>query len=334
MNTVIIDKILIVMIDNEHSKIIQSSNYIDLVEGTTEYYDKKIEKALTSSTKKDVVVGENHALFVDAQQMLESDELFKEKVTKISNELFELGKKIDEMPNSNILFIECKVDGKKYILILKLNYKMVPMSIIEEINGQEVIKFVNRQMLPPKTSSVDEAIIINIEDKQLSIIEKRFVIDGKPGYYLNDQYIKGEPKLTDKQKMSLVNKVVRKVDGQFNVVDGDPLPLVKQELVNLVMEHQPIKPIEIAKKIVQNDYNACQEVEIIMQDLGIVESDTIENMPGDVGKLARCKLVLDNDKILELDVEDYLNGEDVSTELSTSGFTTLTIKNIKDIIIK
>src|SRR5699024_11016785 len=106
-----------------------------------------------------------------------------------------------------------------------------------------------------KTTAVEEAIIIDIENNSLSIIEKRFMIDGKPGYYLNDQYIKGEPKLSDKQKMSIVNKVVKKVDSEYAVFEGDPLPVVKKELAQLVMEHRPIKPMELAKKVVESDYN-------------------------------------------------------------------------------
>ena len=110
------------------------------------------------------------------------------------------------------------------------------------------------------------------------LIEKRYMIDGKPGYYLNEQYIKGEPKLTDKQKMSIVNKVVKKVDSEYNVVEGDPLPLVKKELVDLVMDHRPVKPMELAKKVMGNDYNATEEVELIMRDLGIEEDDEIVNV--------------------------------------------------------
>ena len=34
------------MLDLEHSKIIYSDTFINLTEGTTEYYDKKIEKCL------------------------------------------------------------------------------------------------------------------------------------------------------------------------------------------------------------------------------------------------------------------------------------------------
>ena len=210
----------------------------------------------------------------------------------------------------------------------------MPMSLIEEVDGKQSIRFVNQQILPNKTTAVEEAIIINVEDSILSIIEKRFMIDGKPGYYLNEQYIKGEPKLTDKQKMSIVNKVVKKVDSQYNVIDGDPLPVVKKELVDLVMEHRPVKPLELAKKVMGDDYNASEEVETIMKDLGIEEDDEIVNVPISLDRMSRCKLVLDDDRIIELNVEDYLEGIDIEKEIDENGKTKIILKNIQDIVVK
>ncbi|WP_300082026.1 nucleoid-associated protein [uncultured Thomasclavelia sp.] len=333
-NTIIIDKILIHMLDLEHSKVIYSDTFINLVEGTTEYYDKKIEKCLENTGIKELVVGSQHHLLQAARNMLESDETFKEESIKITQDLFNLCTKIEEMPNANLMFVELKVDGKKYILVIKLNYKTMPMSLIEEVDGKQSIRFVNQQILPNKTTAVEEAIIISVEDSILSIIEKRFMIDGKPGYYLNEQYIKGEPKLTDKQKMSIVNKVVKKVDSQYNVIDGDPLPVVKKELVDLVMEHRPVKPLELAKKVMGDDYNASEEVETIMKDLGIEEDDEIVNVPISLDRMSRCKLVLDDDRIIELNVEDYLDGIDIEKEIDENGKTKIILKNIQDIVVK
>ena len=322
------------MLDLEHSKVIYSDTFINLVEGTTEYYDKKIEKCLENTGIKELVVGSQHHLLQAARNMLESDETFKEESIKITQDLFNLCTKIEEMPNANLMFVELKVDGKKYILIIKLNYKTMPMSLIEEVDGKQSIRFVNQQILPNKTTAVEEAIIINVEDSILSIIEKRFMIDGKPGYYLNEQYIKGEPKLTDKQKMSIVNKVVKKVDSQYNVIGGDPLPVVKKELVDLVMEHRPVKPLELAKKVMGDDYNASEEVETIMKDLGIGEDDEIVNVPISLDRMSRCKLVLDDDRIIELNVEDYLDGIDIEKEIDENGKTKIILKNIQDIVVK
>lgn len=322
------------MLDLEHSKVIYSDTFINLVEGTTEYYDKKIEKCLENTGIKELVVGSQHHLLQAARNMLESDETFKEESIKITQDLFNLCTKIEEMPNANLMFVELKVDGKKYILIIKLNYKTMPMSLIEEVDGKQSIRFVNQQILPNKTTAIEEAIIINVENSILSIIEKRFMIDGKPGYYLNEQYIKGEPKLTDKQKMSIVNKVVKKVDSQYNVIDGDPLPVVKKELVDLVMEHRPVKPLELAKKVMGDDYNASEEVETIMKDLGIEEDDEIVNVPISLDRMSRCKLVLDDDRIIELNVEDYLDGIDIEKEIDENGKTKIILKNIQDIVVK
>jgi hypothetical protein len=334
MNTIIIDKILIHMFDMEHSKLICSDRFINLTEGTTEYYDKKIEKVITSSMKKELVVGEHHHLLELANNMLVDNDSFRKEAKQISEDLFSLCRKIDEMPNANIMYVECKVDGVKHIIVIKLNFKITPVSVIEEVDGERQIKFMNQQILPPKSTNVDEAIVINMEDNIISLIEKRFTIDGKPGYYLNEQYIKGEPKLTDKQKLSIVNKVVKKVDGEFNVVEGDPLPLVKKELVELVMDHKPVKPMELAKKVMQNDYNASEEVELIMKDLGIVEDDEIYNVPGNMDRMARCKLVLDEDRIIELDVEDYINNRDITKESNADGTSKIIISNIRDIVVK
>ena len=240
--------------------------------------------------------------------MIIDDEQFIAESKKIAQDLFAVSKYVEEMPNSNLMFVECKVDGEKMILIMKLNYKVTPISIVEEVDGKRFIKFVNRQSLPPKTSAVEEAIIINVDKNTVSLIEKRFQIDGKPGYYLNEQYIKGEPKLTDKQKMSIVNKVVKKVDSEYNVFEGDPTAMVKKEMIDLVMEHLPLKPME--------------------------EDDEIVNVPLSLDRMSRCKLVLDDDRIIELNVEDYLNHENITTETDMSGYSTITLNNIKDIKIK
>ena len=334
MNTTIIDKILIHMLDIEHNQVIYSDSFVDLVEGTTEYYDKKIEKCLKNTSIKELITGQEHHLLVAAREMIESEEAFMKHSRLIAQELFAIARLIEEMPNANLLFIECKVNGEKMMLIIKLNYKMTPVSIIEEVEGKRIIRFSTQQCLPPKTANVEEAIIINVDKNTISLIEKRFMIDGKPGYYLNEQYIKGEPKLSDKQKMSIVNKVVKKVDSEYNVFEGDPGAVVKQEMINLVMDHKPIKPMEVAKKVVEKDYNASEEVEVIMRDLGIQEDDEIVNIPLSLERMSRCKLVLDDDRVIELNVEDYLNKENMMTSTDESGFTTITLNNIKEIKIK
>lgn len=334
MNTVIIDKFLIHKFDMEHSKVITSDKLIDLDSGSIEYYDIKIDKAIHSPIKKEVIVGSEHQVFQYATKMLESEEAFKENAKAISNDLFNLCKIIPEMPDANIFYVECKIDGQKHILVLKINYKAIATCLMDESDGLNNIRFVNRQMPPAKTSAIDDALIINVDKRSLSIIEKRYLIDGKFGYLINDHYIKGEPKLSDKQKIGFINKIVKQVDSVYNVVEGNPLPFVKKEVANLILEKQPIKPVAVAKKVLEKDYNAVNEAQDLFEEVGIIEQDEVINVPGNLDKMSRCKLVIDEDRVVELDLDDYLNKRNLSIEHDALGNTILKFTNIRDIVVK
>ena len=112
------------MLDIEHNQVIYSDSFVDLVEGTTEYYDKKIEKCLKNTSIKELITGQEHHLLVAAREMIESEEAFMKHSRLIAQKLFAIARLIEEMPNANLLFIECKVNGEKMMLIIKLNYKI------------------------------------------------------------------------------------------------------------------------------------------------------------------------------------------------------------------
>lgn len=329
-STIIKSRILVNILDMQHSKTIISNHLINLEDEVIEYYDLKLNKALYNSGLKEVIVGQEHHLLTLARNMIIDDEQFIAGASELTNDLMRVVKGIPEMPDSSLLFVECNKDGEKVLAILKLNYKVIAITK----NDSKGIKIVNVQSLPPKSSNVEEAIIVNLDRNQVFIIEKKFMIDGKNEYYLNSQYIKGEPQLTDQQKINLMTKVIKKVDSEFNICPGDPLPVIKKEIKDLVTKHQPIVPLAIAKKLAKDDYNAQKEAEELMQDLGIGDDEIPSvNLKG-FGKLDRCKLILDDERIVEMPLMDYLEKIDMSEEESTSGRLTITLKNIEEIKIK
>ena len=48
VNTIVINKILMHMLDFEHRKIYHSTDFVDMNETSIDYYRKKVEKALNS----------------------------------------------------------------------------------------------------------------------------------------------------------------------------------------------------------------------------------------------------------------------------------------------
>ena len=212
--------------------------------------------------------------------------------------------------------------------VLKLNYRTIPMSVVEEGN----VRITKQQVLPMMGSAVDEAIIMNCDQKQLFLIEKKYTIDGKPDFYLNPQWIKGEEKLTDKQKISTMKKVIKKMDDIYNVNDGKALPLMKQEIQEKIDLNQPVKPLEVVKKVLEKDYQAQEESEIMMKDLGIGEEDQIQSLS--LAAMDICKLVLDDEIEVKLPIEEYLSGNRVEKIKQDDGTYSIVVKDINEVIVK
>lgn len=328
MNTIVINKILMHMLDFEHRKIYHSTDFVDMNETSIDYYRKKVEKALNSPSLKELTVGSLHEMMLRSEKMIESQEEYIKQAHEMTDKLFALGSVIEEMPNSNVLFVDCYKNGERYVGVLKLNYRYIPMSVIDENN----IRITKKQVLPTMGSPVDEAIIVNVDAKKLFLIEKKYNIDGKLDFYLNAQWIKGEEKLTDKQKISTMKKVVRKMDDIYNVNDGKALPLMKHEIQEKIDTNQPVKPLEIVKKVLEKDGQAQEESEIMMKDLGIGEEDQIESLS--LTAMDKCKLVLDDEIEISLPIEEYLSGDKVEKVKQEDGTYSILLKDVSEVIVK
>lgn len=328
MNTIVINKILMHMLDFEYRKIYHSTDFVDMNETSIDYYRKKVEKALNSPSLKELTVGSLHEMMLRSDKMIESDEEFIKQAHEMTDKLFALGSVIEEMPNSNVLFVDCYKNGERYVAALKLNYRYIPMSVIDEEN----IRITKKQVLPTMGSPVDEAIVVNVDAKKLFLIEKKYMIDGRMDFYLNAQWIKGEEKLTDKQKMSTMKKVVKKMDDIYNVNDGKALPLMKHEIQERIDTNQPVKPLEIVKKVLESDGQAQEESEIMMKDLGIDEEDRIESLS--LTSMDKCKLVLDDDIEISLPIEEYLSGDKVEKVKQEDGTYSILLKDVSEVIVK
>ena len=316
------------MLDFEHRKIYHSTDFVDMNETSIDYYRKKVEKALNSPSLKELTVGSLHEMMLRSDKMIESDEEFIKQAHEMTDKLFALGSVIEEMPNSNVLFVDCYKNGETYVAALKLNYRYIPMSVIDEEN----IRITKKQVLPTMGSPVDEAIVVNVDAKKLFLIEKKYMIDGRMDFYLNAQWIKGEEKLTDKQKMSTMKKVVKKMDDIYNVNDGKALPLMKHEIQERIDTNQPVKPLEIVKKVLESDGQAQEESEIMMKDLGIDEEDRIESLS--LTSMDKCKLVLDDDIEISLPIEEYLSGDKVEKVKQEDGTYSILLKDVSEVIVK
>lgn len=121
------------------------------------------------------------------------------------------------------------------------------------------------------------------------------------------------------------------MDDIYNVNDGKALPLMKQEIQEKMETNQPVKPLEIVKKVLERDYQAQEESELMMKDLGINEEDQISVL---AGAMDTCKLVLDDEIEVKLPIEEYLSGSHLEKIKQPDGTYSIVLKDINEVIVK
>lgn len=329
VNTIVINKILVHMIDFEHRKIHLSDEFATLNDTTQDYYQKKVEKGLNSNQIKQVVVGSMHEMMLRANQMIENDKKFKEQAKEVTEKFFKLGSVIEGMPNCMVLHVDCYKDGDRVVAALKLNYKFVPVSVLDPDN----VRISRAQTLPGIGAPVDEAIIVNVDRHSLYLIEKKYAIDGKLDTYLNTQWIKGEEKLTDRQKVSAMTKVVKKAEANYSVKDSQAIALMKQQLNQKVMHQEVIKPIEIVQQVLASNDQAAEESKENLKNLGVDSEDTI-NANTLTSAIEKCKITTDTDMSVTVSVEDYVNKNNIEIRENTDGTSDIILSHINEINVR
>lgn len=230
------------------------------------------------------------------------------------------------------LFIcDCELDEKHTIIVMKIVLKVTYKQCFdkEETYVEKVFS------LPTSKSTPNEGFIINLDDKSISILERKVkYIDGDKGLYISENIFRSVLELNRslKETMKFLYKAVEKVNKENKIYDIDTRPVIN----DVIYKNEDVDGIKISDLLneVYKDYGAYQETVTILNDLGIHEEDKIPYI--DFSKLAKVKLKLDDDQIIEMSVEDYVNRDTGVLEIKDGlyGRKTVIINNINTVEVK
>ncbi len=304
------------------------------VTGSLEYYDKRLEKVFHHPGLKEIHVGSMAPILTRAKAMAENNDDFLVFSRLIAEEWFEICLKIENMPDSSLVFAHVRYEGEDWLAVLKLNYKSAPTLLHERDEaGRQIMRIALRPGVPAAGQGGDEAILVNVDRNRVYLLERRFMIDGRMSFYLNEQYLHGETQFSDREMMRMMTKAVNDVNEQYHVVKKDPNALIKQALVSKAELLEDIKPNEVAAEIFAADEDAREECLAELDDLGIAKDAVMRTVPG-LERMTTCRLELDTGMKVTLNVADYLNENHVKVVTEKDGTLTVTLTDIHEIIVK
>ncbi|WP_302578741.1 nucleoid-associated protein, partial [Anaerobutyricum hallii] len=140
----------------------------------------------------------------------ESDETsFIETSQAIANKLYvAMGEGLD-IPAADLLFVTFQVEGTIYLALLKMNYKMsYTHHVARELTQYEDDLLRNVEISRTRsflsgTSRISEAAIINLSDRSIKLLEKRYEVNGEKVYYLSENFLVCRTSIPPKKKLNI-----------------------------------------------------------------------------------------------------------------------------------
>ena len=217
---IVIRKAILHILDTNRGECILSNTLLDPGPDLHDFIRNHIYKIVSSDDTKNCEFNpEASPIYSILETWDESDDAsFIETSQAIANKLYiAMGEGLD-IPAADLLFVTFQAEGTIYLALLKMNYKEsytheITASDSEDTNlnsNDSNIPVINtgivksRALLPSATSRIPEAVIINLSDYHIKLLEKRYEINGEKAYYLSENFLICHTNIPPKKKLNIM----------------------------------------------------------------------------------------------------------------------------------
>lgn len=338
MNTILVDDIIIRnailhIMDSTVGMPVLSDALLELGPDLNEFLRGHIYKIASSDDVKSCRFKEESYM----HQLLED---FKEEnLIQISQEigrhLYTIMNQNIAIPSGDLLIVTYQMHSKKYLALLKMNYKEYYI----HATGTDVYGNVNdmikqKATLPSETSKLSEAVLIGLEDYYIELVEKKYEINGTKMNYLSQVFLECSSRLSSKAKLNIVTKAVEQLKEKYFEDEYDKHMEVKSILREEYLEQGAIHTKEIGEKIFRDNPEIQKEYIEKLEKYNIAEEVVKPKNQQTLKRLEKQFLTTDSGIEINIPIDIYKDKNTVEFITNTDGTISVLIKNINQLSSK
>lgn len=266
------------------------------------------------------------------------DLLIKDKNTFLSisktlaTELYGIMLKHVDIPSADVLFTLFECEKVPYLGILKMNYKTSYIHyVLEDQDSQANTIIKQRTALPNENQRLEEVILINLDNKEIKILEKKYDINGEKDFYLTPLFLKSTFNRSNKEKFDIVNNTLKSMNKKYFDADVTQSMDVKKAMLESVEETGVIDVNKVADVAFENNLELKQEFQETIQKKGMEETYvSFEAAPPK--KIEKQVIKTDTGIEINIPMEQYSNGKTLEFLNNPDGTISIVIKNVGRIV--
>ena len=254
----------------------------------------------------------------------------------ISTHLYTIMNQNIDITPADLLLVTYQWSSTIYLAILKMNYKetYVHLTGTDESYGNynDIIK--QTATLPSQSSRLNEAVLINLSDYSIQLVEKKYDINGVKTNYLSEIFLQCKTNLSPKTKLNIVTKAVEQINKKYYEDDFDKKMESKSILHNEYMEQGMINTESLGEKLFGNIPEIKEEFTEKLEKYNLHTDEVKLQNKQTTKRLEKQYLTTDTGIEINIPMEQYNNKENVEFITNPDGTISVLIKNINQLSSK
>lgn len=369
---IVIRKAILHILDTVHGDCILSNTLLDPGPDLYEFIRNHIYKIVISDDTKDCEFNpETSPVYSVLAAWDESDEeSFISTSQVIAEKLYTAMAQGLDIPAADLLFVTFQAEGVIYLALLKMNYKEsytheisvsdIPddglsdtdISADADIDSgtdissgiaskrepataevhADIVK--SRALLPASSTRIPEAIVINLDDLHIKLLEKRYDVNGEKVFYLSENFLVCHTSLPPKKKLNILTRVINTISNKYDGADLKTKMDTKSALQKEYVDRQSFDVEEIGNRLFGNSPEKKSEFDEKMEQYDLQFDNFTVTNESTVKKLEKQIMVTDSGIEISIPMETYNKLANLEVQTDVTGKTTIIIKNIDNLILK
>ncbi len=254
----------------------------------------------------------------------------------------EIGRYLYTIMNQNIsispgdLFaVTYQVDSTMHLALLKMNYKesYIHYAVSDDQgNYNDVIK--QKVTLPPETSKLSEAVLINLADYSIKLVEKKYEINGVKTNYLSQLFLQCQTELSQKAKLNIITKAVDQINRKYFEEDLDRQMETKAIIHQEYAEQGAINAGSLSEKIFREHDEIKEEFTEKLEKYNLQAEEVKPQNRQTTKRFEKQYLTTDTGIEINIPMDQYNDKRNVEFITNADGTISVLIKNISHITSK
>lgn len=342
---IVIRKTILHILDTTHGQCILSDHMLDPGPDLYEFIRSHIFKIISSDDTKECEFNpDTSPVYSLLEEWDEADEeSFINTSQAVAKLLYRAMTEGSDIPPADLLFASFQAEGTKFLALLKMNYRESYTHELSGVAGSDeegsdatTMARIRKTstLLPNASTRIPEAVIINLTDLHIRLLEKQYEINGEKTFYLSERFLVCHTNLPAKKKVNILTKVINSICNMYDDADPKAKLDTKSALQKEVRDSQSFDVEQIGAALfgTSPEKKAAYDEKMEEYDLQFDRFTPVNEST--TKKLDKQIIVTDNGIEISIPMDVYNKLANVEVTTDVTGKSTIIIRNIDNLIVK